>query len=131
MFDSAGVHVVATAVRSSPRRGPGAPRPARRRLPVVVRRAAQHGLVLAAVAVTVLLCATALATLASLAGSSVQAGAVRRLTADLDAQVNVNASFRAGEWPLPTAMCGPPPTGCSPGCRSEPMWDCRAPRRSR
>ncbi|MFI6405532.1 FtsX-like permease family protein [Streptomyces sp. NPDC050548] len=63
---------------------------------MVARRAAQHGLVLAAVAVTVLLCATALATLASLAGSSVQAGAVRRLAADLDAQVNVNASFRAG-----------------------------------
>lgn len=51
---------------------------------------------LAAVAVTVLLCATALAALAALAGSSVQAGAVRRLAADLDAQVNVSASFRAG-----------------------------------
>ena len=63
---------------------------------MVARRAAQHGLVLAAVAVTVLLCATALATLAALAGSSVQAGAVRRLAAGLDAQVNVNASFRAG-----------------------------------
>jgi hypothetical protein len=96
MFDSAGVHVVATAFTSSPRRRPGAPRPARRRLPTVARRATQHGLVLAAVAVTVLLCATALAALAALAGSSVQAGAVRRLAADLDAQVNVNASFRAG-----------------------------------
>jgi hypothetical protein len=52
--------------------------------------------VLAAVAVTVLLCATALAALASLAGSSVRAGAVRRLAADLDAQVTVSASFRAG-----------------------------------
>ncbi|MET7489941.1 ABC transporter permease [Streptomyces sp. NPDC005538] len=51
---------------------------------------------LAAVSVTVLLCATALATLAALAGSSVQAGAVRRLAADLGAQVTVNASFRAG-----------------------------------
>ncbi|MEU9156069.1 ABC transporter permease [Streptomyces sp. NPDC048417] len=51
---------------------------------------------LTAVAVTVLLCATALAALAALAGSSVQAGAVRRLAADLDAQVAVNASFRAG-----------------------------------
>lgn len=51
---------------------------------------------LAAVAVTVLLCATALAALAALAGSSVQAGAVRRLAADPDAQVNVNASYRAG-----------------------------------
>ncbi|MER6084598.1 ABC transporter permease [Streptomyces sp. NPDC001833] len=45
---------------------------------------------------TVLLCATALAALTTLAGSSVQAGAVRRLAADLDAQVSVNASFRAG-----------------------------------
>lgn len=51
---------------------------------------------LGAVAVTVLLCATALAALAALAGSSVQAGAVRRLAADLDAQVDVSASFRAG-----------------------------------
>lgn len=51
---------------------------------------------LSAVAVTVLLCATALAALAALAGSSVQAGAVRRLAGDLSAQVNVNASFRAG-----------------------------------
>ncbi|MGW5655085.1 FtsX-like permease family protein [Streptomyces humi] len=50
---------------------------------------------LAAVAVTVLLCATALAVLTALAGGSVQAGAVRRLAADLDAQVNVSASFRA------------------------------------
>lgn len=50
---------------------------------------------LGAVAVTVLLCATALAALAALAGSSVQAGAVRRLAADLDAQVDVSASFRA------------------------------------
>ncbi|MEU3611553.1 ABC transporter permease [Streptomyces sp. NPDC006872] len=67
-----------------------------RRLPVVARRAAQHGLVLGAVAVTVLLCATALAALTALAGSSVQAGAVRRLAADVDAQVSVHASFRAG-----------------------------------
>ncbi|MDX6355729.1 MAG: hypothetical protein QOF98_2632, partial [Streptomyces sp.] len=51
---------------------------------------------LAAVAMTVLLCATALAALAALAGSSVQAGAVRRLAADINAQVTVNASFRAG-----------------------------------
>ncbi len=50
---------------------------------------------LTAVAVTVLLCATALAALTALAGSSVQAGAVRRLAADPNAQVNVNASYRA------------------------------------
>ncbi|MEW1824314.1 ABC transporter permease [Streptomyces sp. NPDC088196] len=96
MFDSAGVHVVATALPSSSRRPPDAPRPTRGRLPVVARRAAQHGLVLAAVSVTVLLCATALAALAALAGSSVQAGAVRRLAADPNAQVNVNAAYRAG-----------------------------------
>ncbi|MFJ8058842.1 FtsX-like permease family protein [Streptomyces sp. NPDC096142] len=65
-------------------------------MPVVARRAGRHGLVLAAVAVTVLLCATALAALTALAGSSVQAGAVRRLAADPGAQVNVNASYRAG-----------------------------------
>jgi hypothetical protein len=88
--------VVATALTSSPRRRRGSPRPARQRLPVVARRATQHGLVLTAVAVTVLLCATALAALAALAGSSVQAGAVQRLAADLDAQVSVSASFRAG-----------------------------------
>ncbi|WOX13174.1 ABC transporter permease [Streptomyces sp. N50] len=96
MFDSAGVHVVATAFTSSSRRPPDAPRPTRRRIPAVARRAAQHGLVLAAVSVTVLLCATALAALAALAGSSVQAGAVRRLAEDLGAQVNVNAAYRAG-----------------------------------
>ncbi len=96
MFDSAGVHVVATALTSSPRRRRGSPRPARQRLPVVARRATQHGLVLTAVAVTVLLCATAMAALAALAGSSVQAGAVQRLAADLDAQVSASASFRAG-----------------------------------
>lgn len=88
--------MVATALPSSSRRPPDAPRPTRGRLPVVARRAAQHGLVLAAVSVTVLLCATALAALAALAGSSVQAGAVRRLAADPNAQVNVNAAYRAG-----------------------------------
>ncbi|MFE1834043.1 ABC transporter permease [Streptomyces sviceus] len=62
----------------------------------MVRRAARHGSALAAVAVTVLLCATALAALAALAGSSVQDGAVRRLAGRLDAQASVSASFRAG-----------------------------------
>ncbi|WP_329271889.1 ABC transporter permease [Streptomyces pseudovenezuelae] len=62
----------------------------------MVRRATQHGPTLAAVAVTVLLCATALAALAALAGRSVQDGAVRRLAGRLDAQVSVSASFRAG-----------------------------------
>jgi hypothetical protein len=62
----------------------------------VVRRATQHGSALAAVAVTVLLCATALAALAALAGSSVQDGAVRRLAGRIDAQASVSASFRAG-----------------------------------
>ncbi|MFJ9247213.1 FtsX-like permease family protein [Streptomyces sp. NPDC101776] len=78
--------MVATALRPS----------SRRRLPAVARRATQHGLVLAAVSVTVLLCATALAALTALAGSSVQAGAVRRLAGDIGAQVNVNAAYRAG-----------------------------------
>src|SRR3954469_13733191 len=95
MFDNAGGHVVATAHTMSPRDTGTAPRPARRRLPALARRATQHGLVLSAVAVTVLLCATALAALAALTGSSVQAGAVRRLAADPDAQVAVNASFTA------------------------------------
>ncbi|MER6243563.1 ABC transporter permease [Streptomyces griseorubiginosus] len=45
---------------------------------------------------TVLLCATALAALAALAGSSVQDGAVRRLGGRIDAQASVSASFRAG-----------------------------------
>lgn len=45
---------------------------------------------------TVLLCATALAALAALAGSSVQDGAVRRLAGRVDAQASVSASFRAG-----------------------------------
>lgn len=45
---------------------------------------------------TVLLCATALAALAALAGSSVQDGAVRRLAGRIDAQASVSASFRTG-----------------------------------
>ncbi|WP_329172677.1 ABC transporter permease [Streptomyces sp. NBC_01477] len=96
MFDIAGVHVVATAFRSSARRRPGVPHRPRRRLPAVARRSTQHGLVLAAVAATVLLCATALSALAALAGGSVQSETVRRLAADLDTQVSVNASYRAG-----------------------------------
>ena len=88
--------MVATACTSSSRRRPDVPGPTRRRVPAVARRAGQHGLVLTAVSVTVLLCATALAALAALAGSSVQAGAVRRLAGDLGAQVNVNAAYRAG-----------------------------------
>ncbi|SNX66521.1 FtsX-like permease family protein [Streptomyces sp. TLI_55] len=45
---------------------------------------------------TVLLCATALAALAALAGSSVQDGAVRRLAGRIDAQASVSASYRTG-----------------------------------
>ncbi|WP_335976184.1 ABC transporter permease [Streptomyces sp. CA2R106] len=86
MFEAAGGgHVVGTAVS----------RPARR-LPAVARRSTQHGLVLTAVAVTVLLCATALATLVAMAGRSVASEADRRLAADADAQVSVNAAYRAG-----------------------------------
>ncbi|WP_235032205.1 FtsX-like permease family protein [Actinacidiphila yanglinensis] len=43
-----------------------------------------------------LLCATALSALVAVAGGSVDSEAVRKLTADLDAQVSVNASFRTG-----------------------------------
>ncbi|MFG1809649.1 FtsX-like permease family protein [Streptomyces sp. NPDC049040] len=95
MFDSAGVHVVDTAVLSSARRRPGVPPRPRRRLPPAARRSTQHGLVLAAVAATVLLCATALSALVALAGNSVESDSVQRLAADPDAQVFVNASYRA------------------------------------
>ncbi|SEO54887.1 ABC transporter permease [Actinacidiphila rubida] len=94
MVDSTGVHVVTTASPEAPRR-PGVPHRRRRRLPAAARRSTRHGLVLAAVAATVLLCATALAALATLAGGSVQSGTVRRLAADPGAQVAVNASYRA------------------------------------
>lgn len=85
--------MVATACPSSARRRAGAPR---RRLPAVARRSTQHGLVLVAVAATVLLCATALCALAALAGGAVRSETVRRLSADADAQVLVNAGYRAG-----------------------------------
>ncbi|CAG6398874.1 ABC transporter permease [Streptomyces cocklensis] len=65
----------------------------RRRLPAAVRRSTQQGLALAAVTVSVLLCATALATLVTLAGSSVGSGQIRRLAADPDTRVSVTASF--------------------------------------
>jgi hypothetical protein len=94
MFDNAGVHVVATASLSAPRDRRGDPRRPRRRLPASVRRSTQHGLVVAAVALTVLLCATALATVAALTGSSVRSEGARRLAAQIDAQVSVAASFK-------------------------------------
>jgi hypothetical protein len=96
MFDSAGLACGRHGLEFFASARTGAPRPSRRRLPAVVRRAARHGSALAAVAVTVLLCATALAALAALAGSSVQDRAVRRLAGRLDAQASVSASFRAG-----------------------------------
>ena len=65
-----------------------------RRLPPSVRRSAHHGLVLTAVAVTVLLAATVLAALAALAGNAVDQGAGTRLTADPRAQVQVSAGFQ-------------------------------------
>ncbi|CAG7618326.1 ABC transporter permease [Actinacidiphila bryophytorum] len=95
MVDTAGVHVVATASLTSPRRRPDPSHRPRRRLPAAARRSTRHGLVLAAVAATVLLCATALSTVAALAGSSVRSETVQRLAADTDAQVSVNASYRA------------------------------------
>lgn len=66
-----------------------------RRLPASVRRSAHHGLVLTAVAVTVLLAATVLAALAALAGNAVDQGARGRLAADPRAQVQVGADFQA------------------------------------
>ena len=66
-----------------------------RRLPASVRRSAHHGLVLTAVAVTVLLAATVLAALAALAGNAVDQGAGVRLAADPRAQVQVSAGFQA------------------------------------
>ena len=66
-----------------------------RRLPPSVRRSAHHGLVLTAVAVTVLLAATVLAALAALAGNAVDQGAGVRLAADPRAQVQVSAGFQA------------------------------------
>lgn len=86
--------MVAPGLATPPTRQQNARRRARR-IPASARRAAQHGLVLAAVAVTVLLCATALAALTAQAGSSVQDGAVRRLADDPGAQVTVSASFTA------------------------------------
>jgi hypothetical protein len=92
--------VVATVPPSSSRR-PSAQRRQdirhrlRRRLPAAVRRSTQQGLALAAVTVSVLLCATALATLVTLAGSSVRSGEIRRLAADPDTRVSVTASFDA------------------------------------
>ncbi|MFC1440404.1 ABC transporter permease [Streptacidiphilus sp. N1-10] len=65
-----------------------------RRLPPSVRRSAHHGLVLTAVAVTVLLAATVLAALAALAGNAVDQGAGTRLAADPRAQVQVGAGFQ-------------------------------------
>ncbi|TDU03039.1 FtsX-like permease family protein [Streptomyces sp. 846.5] len=65
-----------------------------RRLPASVRRSAHHGLVLTAVAVTVLLAATVLAALAALAGNAVDQGAGVRLAADPRAQVQVSAGFQ-------------------------------------
>ncbi|MHA6764216.1 ABC transporter permease [Streptacidiphilus sp. PAMC 29251] len=89
--------MVATAVAPPP---PPHHRPAavdrrRLRLPSTVRRSTQHGLILAAVSLTVLLSAAVLAALTALAGTSVDRGAAQRLSATAGAQVLVTANFQA------------------------------------
>ena len=65
------------------------------RLPPPVRRSTHHGLVLLAAALTVLLAGTVLAALAALAGFAVESGVAVRLTAQPDAQLQVDADFSA------------------------------------
>ncbi len=67
----------------------------RRRIPVAVRRSVHHGLILAAVSLTVLLSGAVLAALTALATTSVDHGAAQRLAATPGAQVLVTANFRA------------------------------------
>ena len=67
-----------------------------RTLPPVVRRSAHHGLVLAAAALIVLLAGTVLASLASLAGSAVDAGVDVRLAADPNTNVQTTATYAQG-----------------------------------
>ncbi|MFC1420554.1 FtsX-like permease family protein [Streptacidiphilus cavernicola] len=74
--------------------GPRADR-GRRRLPAAVRRSVQHGLILVAVALTVLLSAAVLAGLTALATTSVDSGAAERLAATPGAQVLATANFQA------------------------------------
>lgn len=64
-----------------------------------LRRSAHHGLILAAVSLTVLLSGTVLAALTALATTSVDAGAARRLAAAPGAQVLLGADFRAAAMP--------------------------------
>ncbi|MFC1408061.1 ABC transporter permease [Streptacidiphilus sp. N1-12] len=87
--------MVATAVAPPPHQRPPARNPRRHRLPTAVRRSAHHGLILAAVALTVLLSGAVLAALTALAGTSVNDGAAKRLAATPGAQVLVTANFQA------------------------------------
>ncbi|HMG63864.1 MAG TPA: hypothetical protein VK599_13020, partial [Streptosporangiaceae bacterium] len=65
-------------------------------MPTAVRRSVHHGLLLAAVSLTVLLSGAVLAALTALATTSVDAGAAKRLAATPGAQVLVTANFRTG-----------------------------------
>ncbi|MFI7319075.1 FtsX-like permease family protein [Streptomyces venezuelae] len=67
----------------------------RRRLPAAVRGSRQHGLVLGAAGLAVLLAATVLAALAALSEKAVEGGVQRRLAADREAVVEVAGAHRA------------------------------------
>ncbi|MET8683288.1 ABC transporter permease [Streptomyces sp. NPDC004732] len=67
----------------------------RRRLPAAVRGSRQHGLVLGAAGLAVLLAATVLAALAALSEKAVEGGVQRRLAGDREAVVEVAGSYRA------------------------------------
>ncbi|MYZ12761.1 FtsX-like permease family protein, partial [Streptomyces sp. SID337] len=66
----------------------------RRRLPAAVRGSRQHGLVLGAAGLAVLLAATVLAALAALSEKAVEGGVQRRLAADREAVVEVAGAHR-------------------------------------
>ncbi|MFC1434714.1 FtsX-like permease family protein [Streptacidiphilus sp. N1-3] len=85
--------MAATIVRTEPSGRPVRRPP--RRLPPPLRRSAQHGLVLTAAALTVLLAGTVLSALAALAGFAVDAGTVDRVSAQPEAQVQFTATYAA------------------------------------
>ncbi|MFD6437558.1 FtsX-like permease family protein [Streptomyces venezuelae] len=76
----------------------------RRRLPAAVRGSRQHGLVLGAAGLAVLLAATVLAALAALSEKAVEGGVQRRLAADREAVVEVAGPHRAAAADGPGAL---------------------------
>ncbi|WP_051371364.1 ABC transporter permease [Streptomyces sp. 142MFCol3.1] len=68
-------------------------------LPRIIRSCAQHGLVLVAAALTVLVAGTALAALGVLAGSAVDRGAQARIASDPQGIVRITAHYRASGVP--------------------------------